>query len=247
MSPDHDPVGVDADYAKRASIYFEEHYEQPKHIFRVVADKLAQLPRREGLRLLDAGGATGEFCYHAMKRVPGLSATCLDATEVLVERGRKAVPECRFVVGDASRMSAFDDASFDVSTLLGVISVFDDFRPCLGELLRVTRPGGVIYVFNDFNIAPIDVVMRWRYSGEQGPYNIGGNMFSMRSIADYLDAQPRVEHHHFEPFELPFDIPYREDDPWRSWTETTPSGKRIVRNCLMELHQRILTIQLKAG
>ncbi len=192
--------------------------------------------------MLDIGGATGEFVHYINRTYQNMKTTCLDAYEELVIRGKKNVPNSEFVVGDANNM-IFKDEAFDVVTMLGVIGIFDDFKPSLSECLRVAKKDGIVILHGVFNEFPIDALIRWKYSGESGPYNLGRNVFSKKTISDFLDINEKVKSYSFEKFTLPFDLHPRKDDPNRSWTELDSSGSRILKNGLMELNEQILFIQ----
>ncbi len=133
-----------------------------------------------------------------------------------------------FVNGDANDMRMLDDASFDAVTMVGTLSVFDRFEPALGECLRLVRQGGRVIVAGQFNSHPVDALIRYRYSGEE-QWNSGYNLFSRKSIGEFLDRQDKVVGYRFDPFELPFDL-RPQDAPIRSWTVRTDDGRREFRN-----------------
>jgi len=71
----------------------------------------------------------------------GASATGLDFSPAMLEMARSAVPEARFIEGDAMNLS-FDAATFDAVTIgFGMPHVPDPPR-VLSEARRVLRPGG---------------------------------------------------------------------------------------------------------
>lgn len=229
---------------ERTQVYLEDRYEKPKHLFTVLADRILALEKSHG-RLLDVGAATGEFGYYLKKRAPELKITCLEYDRTLLEHGKMRVPNCEFVWGDANNLEMFNDDRFDVVTMIGVLSIFDDFVPSLRECIRVTKPHGVVFVATQFNEYPIDVLIRWRYSGDTGAYNRGWNLFSKKSIGDFLQQETRVRTWEFEKFVLPFDLP-QQPDLIRTWTELDRNGDRIFKNGLqMLINLQILTITLK--
>ncbi|BBD09313.1 class I SAM-dependent methyltransferase [Desulfovibrio ferrophilus] len=232
-----------ATYDKRTAVYHKGNHDNPKHIFKMLGEMIAQRQAEDSsFALIDIGGANGEFVHYLLTRFNGLEAFCLDYSEDLLNIGRSKVPQAHFVCGDARQLSMFEDGRFNYATMLGVISIFDDFTEPLDELIRVTAKGGAAYIFSSFNDYPIDTLLRWRYSGDNGEYNLGWNHFSKASISAHLDADPRVSSHTYVDFELPFDLPYRADDPIRSWTETTAEGNRILKNGLKNLELQILCI-----
>ncbi|MGB0383238.1 MAG: class I SAM-dependent methyltransferase [Ardenticatenaceae bacterium] len=193
--------------------------------------------------LLDIGGASGEFSYYLKKRFSHLDVTALDYDQKLVEHGKAKVGHyLHFVQGDANRMDMFHDLQFDLVTMIGVLSIFDDFTLSLSECIRLAQKK--VFVVAQFNEYPIDALIRWRYSGDQSSYNRGYNLFSKKSIGSFLAQHDRVSKWGFNKFELPFDLPQRPKDLIRSWTELDKEGGRIFRNGLMIINLEILTIDL---
>lgn len=227
-------------------VYLEDRYEKPKHVFIVVADKISSaMSGRKDFTLLDVGGATGELSYYLKKRFPDAGITCLEYDKKLCETGAKKVRDCRFVNGDANDMHMFKDRSFDVVTMVGVMSVFDDFVPSIDECIRVAKNGGSVYVFTPCNEFPVDVLLRWRRTGDKGEYEKGLNVFSKQSLTDHLAGHRRVRAWEFEKFTIPFDLPMQED-LLRIWTVKDGEGRRTFTNGLgMEINLQILAIRLK--
>lgn len=240
------PTPFNAATYARTEVYLEDRYEKPKHLFISIADRISALAQaKETARLLDVGAATGEFAYYLKKRFPAFDITCLEYDPVLVETGAKKVGNCRFVCGDANSMPMFEPSTFDVATMIGVLSIFDDFTTSLSECFRVLKGNGSLFVVAPFNEHPIDLLTRWRYSGESGKFNLGYNLFSKKSIETFLKNQPRVAGWNFEKFILPFDLK-PQADPVRSWTEMNSAGIRIFKNGVFpEINFQILSVHLK--
>lgn len=233
-----------APYA-RTEIYLEDQPVQPKHMFVVVGDHIAR--RFDGaFALLDIGCAGGAFIDYALRRFPQASATGVDFDPRLVEEARRQVPAACFEVGDANALPALKAESFDVVTMTGTHSIFDDFRPSMGECIRLGRPAARVVVTGIFNDFPVDALIHWRYAAApDAGWHPGYNLFSKQSVGAFLDSHARVASHRFEPFEIPFDIAPRED-PIRSWTEMQSDGRRTFRNGIMGLDFATLVIDLVA-
>jgi SAM-dependent methyltransferase len=94
-------------------------------------------------RVLDVGCGTGVLTA-ALAEV-GAEAVGIDASEPYLDGARRfrSHPNITYELGDARRMR-FADASFDhaVSTL--VLDVLPEVDQVVGEMRRVTRPGGVV-------------------------------------------------------------------------------------------------------
>jgi SAM-dependent methyltransferase len=98
---------------------------------------------REGDSVLDVGSGTGALSV-AAAAVPSVRVTGVEPSEAFVQYAREhAGPAVRFEVGDAQRLP-FPDASFDRTLSLLVLNFVPDPSAALREMVRVTRPGGVV-------------------------------------------------------------------------------------------------------
>ena len=121
-------------------------------IHRVWKDAMMDwLAPRDGQRLLDVAGGTGDVSFRFLKRAPGARATVLDMTEsMLVEGQKRAEAESMaekldWIVGDAMALP-FEDNVFDVYTISFGIRNVTRIPDALSEAYRVLRPGGRLMV-----------------------------------------------------------------------------------------------------
>lgn len=162
----------------------------------------------------------------------------------LYELGRVNNKKITFINSDANNMDIFNNKEFDIVTFIGTMNIFDDFTSSLNECIRVCKDGGNIIVVSPFNEFPVDILIRWKYSGED-VYNPGYNTFSKKTVSDFLCANPKVFAFNFEKFTLPFDLP-KQTDVIRTWTEIDKKyGNRVFKNAIGEINLQILTINLK--
>ncbi|WP_422071203.1 bifunctional demethylmenaquinone methyltransferase/2-methoxy-6-polyprenyl-1,4-benzoquinol methylase UbiE [Tranquillimonas rosea] len=109
------------------------------------------LAPRDGQRLLDVAGGTGDIAFRVLKRAPGASATVLDMTESMLVEGRKRAEaeslsdRLDWIVGDAMALP-FEDRSFDVYTISFGIRNVTRIADALSEAYRVLKPGGRLMV-----------------------------------------------------------------------------------------------------
>jgi SAM-dependent methyltransferase len=114
-------------------------------------DKLEQPPRR----VLDVGTGTGKGARIVAKRFPEAEVVGVDISPAMIERAQELLPadlhdRVRFEVADASKLR-FEDAAFDLATLLNMIPFFE-------ELARVVAPGGrLVFAFSFGPETPIYV------------------------------------------------------------------------------------------
>ena len=107
-------------------------------------------------RILEIGAGTGRYS-HALAQ-QGYRVDAVELVEHNIEIFRKnTLPEekVNIIQGNALDLSAFPDAQYDVTLLLGPLYHLytqEDKRQALQEAIRVTKPGGVIfaaYVISD--------------------------------------------------------------------------------------------------
>lgn len=97
---------------------------------------------RPGDRVLDAGAGPGRFALELVRL--GAEVVAVDISPGQLEQLRARLPDVETHVGDITDLSRFADASFDATVCYGgpLSYVLDRAEDALGELVRVTRPGG---------------------------------------------------------------------------------------------------------
>jgi SAM-dependent methyltransferase len=108
---------------------------------RVLRAELDRLPLESGARLLDAGCGSGRT-MDELARYGRVSGIDLSAEAVAAAR-RRGHGDVRVAHVESL---PFADGIFDVVTCLDVVEHTPDDRATLAELLRVTRPGGLLVV-----------------------------------------------------------------------------------------------------
>lgn len=111
---------------------------------------LRSLPHRTtGRDALDLGCGTGVMALRLAER--GFRVQGIDHSEGMLKIAR-ATAERRGLAtrvelrqGDG-RDLPYDSGRFDVVTCQGVLHHLDDMRPCVAEIARVLKPGGVFYI-----------------------------------------------------------------------------------------------------
>lgn len=105
---------------------------------------------RPGMRVLEIGAGTGRYS-HALAR-KGYQVDAVELVERNIEifrQNSQPGENLSITQGDARDLSGFSDNTYDVTLLLGPmyhLYTREDQEQALREAVRVTQPGGVIFV-----------------------------------------------------------------------------------------------------
>jgi demethylmenaquinone methyltransferase / 2-methoxy-6-polyprenyl-1,4-benzoquinol methylase len=111
--------------------------------------------------VLDLACGTGDFSQLVLQRLPRARAIAVDLTEPMLRLARRrGLSEA--VCGDASALP-FADGSFHGVFIGYGLRNFPNLRAALGEIARVTRPGGLMVSLDFF--LPANRVLRQLYLG----------------------------------------------------------------------------------
>lgn len=230
-------------------LYLNENYkENPKEYFKVLAKMIENewAGRLTNCRILDVGCETGSFLHYIESLQWGAGLYGMDIMPELLQalNNDKEIHATTYL-GNIADKSTLPDIKVDIVTMLGVISIFDDYKPVIINLLDLLEDNGVIYIFGIFNPEDLDVIIKSRASNSNDDkWEVGWNLFSKKSIG--LFCQKHGLECDFVPFKIGIDIAKHEGDPLRSWTVPMPDGDRMVVNGLQLIHNfYFLRIQRK--
>lgn len=216
--------------------------ERPKEIFIFLGNLLEALTPPKPISILDAGCAAGAYVHYLNTRFPQHKTTGMDVSPALVDRARVDVPDSDFFLGSLLNPDDFTGMAFDVVSCSGVLSIFDEVKTPLTNLLSCTKEGGSVYINTIINDDPIDVLMRYRRSAEQGDWEIGWNIFSKHTIEETLRSFGGDLSWAWHPFQLPFDLE-KKPDPMRTWTIQTESHPhQLVNGACQMINMQVLHV-----
>jgi ubiquinone/menaquinone biosynthesis C-methylase UbiE len=121
-----------------------------RRLYARVAHDVVAAGLPDGARVLDVGTGPGRVPLAIAAAAPGLFVDGVDLAEEMIEHARRLAAQhdrVSFAVGDVAKLP-YPDASVDlvVSTLSQ--HHWRDVDAGLGELLRVLRPGGQIWIYD---------------------------------------------------------------------------------------------------
>jgi SAM-dependent methyltransferase len=100
---------------------------------------------RDGERVLDVGTGTGSVATALAAAMPCSDVVGIDPSEAFIAYAKSNArsDRLRFELGDAQALG-HKDASFDQAMSLLVMNFVPDHEKAIGEMRRVTRPGGTV-------------------------------------------------------------------------------------------------------
>ena len=223
----------------------ENRYNKPKEMFKFIV-KRALNKNTKNKKICDFGCAAGEFLFYLNKIKPENYYTGIDVRQDLLKKAKRFVPEVYFKKGSVLNKSICKENIFDISFLIGVHPIFDDFDNCFSNLIHWTKPKGEIFICDMFNPDPVDVIIKYRLSKDykKNSFEKGWNIFSKESVTNFLKQKKEVQSYKFEQFFMPFHL-NRQKDPVRSWTVNINKKKVMINGLSIIQPQTLLKIKLK--
>lgn len=153
----------------------------------------------EGSTVLDVGCGNGRDVARLMELVgPTGEVWGVDNSAVMINDAKAAHPRGLFVEGDVNRLP-FQDNFFDAVRAERVLMHQDDPFHCFGEMLRVTKPGGIVLAMDadaeNYYVYPCDPVVFQRFISYTARRILKHSRFSLE-LYDALvrqGAQPIIE------------------------------------------------------
>lgn len=222
--------------------------EPPKDSFIQVASIIKNYKDilSRNISVADIGCAAGAFVNYLKTCFPEDKIVGYEYLETLAVAGRQAFPLIEINQGSVLDRNLIEKSHFDVVTLLGVLSIFDDIEPALSNVIYWTKPGGKIFIHGMFNPQDIDVFIKYRHSENYGipEYEAGWNIVSQKTITKIL-SRNGARNIQFHEFNISIDLEKTFSDPLRSWTEKLENGKRqIINGLCLKQPQYIVEIDI---
>jgi len=212
-----------ADYGENSrlgdEVYLGEPPAPPKEYYKAVVGIIESFCLDPAFSLLDVGCATGSFLATINGRWPRARMTGMDIHSDLLERAAASVAGADFITGSVLAADPALRDRFDVVTMMGVVSIFDDPTPAIANALSYTKPGGRVVIFTQTNDLPVDVLVRFALveeSERDKSWRTGLNVHSIATFERIREAvDPRAKSLWVD-FVMPFPLDYKA--PLRAWT-----------------------------
>ncbi len=149
-----------------------DYYFERRRLFRAGLERLLAEPLT-GCKVLDYGCGIGN--WGVLLATEGAQVTLLDLSPVAIEVGLRLAringvsERVRGLARDASDLSCFSDAEFDLIHAGAALHHTLKYPGALAELVRVLKPGGTLVLVETYGNNPLLNLarrLRWRLSGE---------------------------------------------------------------------------------
>jgi len=237
---------------KADTLYLQENrYKKPKEIFKFLFKKIKKIHKNKKLlNVVDIGCAAGEFLYHLRKNLHHVELYGFDSQNLLLRKAKKNVKDVILI--KKSILSDFNKYKnkYDISTCLGVISIFDNFEKPLKNLIKITKPGGKIFLQALINDFPIDVNIKYSKSknwinGNPKYLESGWNIISKDTLIKFLKKCKEIDNFKIYDIKHTYNQKKNINDPMRSWTVMINGKKKIINGLNLLIPEKIIEISLK--
>ena len=193
--------------------------------------------------LIDIGGANGAFCGYIRSLNKEVYITNSDYNDDILENSKSFFKKNRinYKKDDANSLSEKSN-TYDYVTSSGVTSIFDEFIPSFSEMIRISKPNGIICNSMLVNESNTDVIIKY-LDTKTGEHLPGWNKFSINSISNYLTNNKNVHSFNFIKHKMPFDIK-KKSDSLRSYTRNI-NGERVLWNDGLQMEISVYHIIIK--
>lgn len=224
----------------------EDRRVEPKEAFKLLYSDIKNLSEIENI--CDVGCATGDFLWYINSEFSNVGRkieyTGIDNFKELLDIAKERMPFVEFYKGDIITMENIPvGKKWDVVCMSGVLCMFDEFITPIKNLMSMTKEGGCIYIYSNFNNYGCHVETNYSYTDEKSGEKINGKMmtFSIKEISDYLNKMGVK--HEFTPLIMKKEIPKIHEEPVRTWTLPLTDGTYGIVNGF-NLYQEFFVLKI---
>lgn len=160
-----------------------------------------------GHKIADVACGSGTLSYHLNQKYADQDVhfTLIDYFDDVLDMAKKLNPNSNFSFenGNIYQLSQHADDSFDYVFCWQTLSWVDEPEKALNELVRITRPGGKLYLSALFNLDfDVDIYAKVLNKSEKAVENIPVNYhtISVHTINNWIGKSCKnIQFHRFEP------------------------------------------------
>ena len=163
---------------------------------------------------------------------------------ILLKKASQDFNGINFVRGNVLDRNSISQ-KYDVITLLGVLSIFDDYSKVINNVLSWLNPSGRLILHNMISEYDFDVFIKYAPSDKQfseDKHESGWNILSEKSLS-LVAKENNAKIIFSKKFKLNVELKKR-NDLIRSWTEKNIYGEKDIFNALhIRQPKKIIVIQ----
>lgn len=221
---------IETTYTHDKFLLRENRKLEPKEYFKFILNEI-DADQAKGGCILDIGCATGDFLWFLGEHFPGAKLTGMDINDEFLQKAKVEVPHAKFINANIVT-DKFKNKQYDLIFMLNVHPLFTQLEDWLDPMVKLLRKknNAAIYIFGCFNPEEMDVLVHARPSSSNGPWEIGWNLFSKKTIRDYgFDKGWNCA---FKDFQININLKKNELNPLRSYTIMMDDKSRLIVNGL---------------
>jgi len=210
--------------------YIDDNKYEVKDSFIAVAEEIDD---NFNGSIADIGCAIGAFPSYLSNRFSSANIVGIEYSDSLLLHAKKNLPNLNLIYGDVNDKHSIDQ-KFDVITVMGVLSIFDNYEQILSNIISWLKPKGKIIMQTMISDYDIDVFVK--YAPSSSHYNkdnmeSGWNIISKKSLS-LVCKNNSAKLVKVKSFNISVDLEKNNEDLLRSWTELDTFSNRKIYNAL---------------
>jgi len=203
-----------------------------KEIYKEIRNIVEKRYDSEYIDILDIGTASGELPVYLQRSLNIRNKLyAFDNSDNLINNAKERFSKenIEFFVDDVKKFNL--NKKFDVITMVGVLTIFEDYKLVLKNVLKHLKYNGILILVSIFNDYDIEVKLKFRTKNKEY-WQSGYNLFPISFIENFLGKNGyKIKHREHI---MPFDIKESKDSI-RAWTVYC-NNKRMLFNGLNLLY-----------
>jgi len=226
----------------------ESRYQKPKESSKELVNLIKKhfnnkIKKLNTVEYLDIGCANGELIYFIKKNFKNFNTTGLDILPRLLVKAKKYNSKTIFKTKNINSKKFNFKKKFDIITMNGVVSIFDNFETSFNNVLKLMHKNSIFYVHSHFNPYPYDVFVKYSEKKFPNVFQSGWNIFSLNSIQSYCKKKKlKIK---IYPFNIKINLNPKKKDLVRTWTLSLKNKKFFTNGLNLLLSKYFLVITKK--